>query len=204
MKLNVQFLKKSWKDEPDQWEENLDKVTARLIEQIDELSSIATEFSNFAKMPKANNEEVDLRDRINDVIGLYENTEDIDIEFIFNEDERIIVFTDKEQISRVFINLIKNAVQSIPDDRLGRIKIALDTDSDFAWIRVSDNGKGIPGKLGDRLFEPNFTTKSSGMGMGLAISRRIIENSNGEISYETEIEKGTTFIIKLPIFKVVY
>jgi len=204
MKLNVQFLKKSWKDDPGQFEENLEKVSARLIEQIDELSSIATEFSNFAKMPKANNEEVDLIDRINDVIGLYENTEDIDIEFIFNEDERIVVFTDKEQISRVFINLIKNAVQSIPDDRLGRIKIKLESDSDFAWIRVADNGKGIPVKLGDKLFEPNFTTKSSGMGMGLAISRRIIENSNGEISYETELDKGTTFIIKMPIFKIVY
>lgn len=204
MKLNVQFLKKSWKDDPGQWEENLEKVSARLIEQIDELSSIATEFSNFAQMPKANNEEVDLRDRIRDVIGLYENTEDMDIEFTFNEDERVVVFTDKEQISRVFINLIKNAVQSIPDDRLGRIKINLDTDSDYAWIRVSDNGKGIQGNLGDKLFEPNFTTKSSGMGMGLAISRRIIENSNGEISYETELDKGTTFIIKLPIFKVVY
>ena len=201
MKLSVQHLLRAWKDEPDKGDKNIEKISQTLIEQIDELSSIATEFSNFAKMPRPNHEKVDLKNRITDIVGLFSNTSGAKVESQIETKDDVIVFADKEQLSRVFINLIKNAVQSIPDEREGLIQIQLKTENNFAVINVKDNGKGIPKELGDRLFQPNFTTKSGGMGMGLAIVKNIVENADGMISYETELEKGTTFIVKLPLCK---
>ena len=201
MKLSVQHLQRSWEDNQDNWEKNLERITATLIEQIDELSAIANEFSNFAKMPKGNNVKLDLRERINDIIRLFINTEGIEFKTVFKSKDKTFIFADKEQISRVFINLIKNAIQSVPEDRKGLITLEQGTDNGFAIIKVKDNGRGIPEKLGDKLFQPNFTTKSSGMGMGLAIVKSIIENANGDITYETNPDRGTTFIVKLPLYK---
>ncbi len=199
MKLNVQHLERAWKDNPVEWEKNLKKITTTLVEQIDELSAIATEFSNFAQMPKANNVKLELKERISDVVGLFSKTAGIQFKTIFTDQETII-FADKEQISRVFINLIKNAIQAVPDGRKGIVDIRLETADGFAFVKVKDNGAGIPEELGDKLFQPNFTTRSGGMGMGLAIVKSIIENANGEISYETIMGKGTTFIVKLPLY----
>jgi len=200
MKLSVQHLERSWKNNPEEWEKNLKKIASTLVEQIDELSSIATEFSNFAQMPKANNIKLELKERINDVVGLFSKTEGIQFKTIFTDLETYI-YADREQISRVFINLIKNAIQSVPDGRKGIVEIKLETSDGFAVAKVKDNGKGIPEELGDKLFQPNFTTKSGGMGMGLAIAKSIIENTDGEISYETTVGKGTTFIVRLPLYK---
>jgi signal transduction histidine kinase len=151
-------------------------------------------------MPKANNIKLELKERINDVVGLFSKTEGIQFKTIFTDLETYI-YADREQISRVFINLIKNAIQSVPDGRKGIVEIKLETSAGFAVAKVKDNGKGIPEELGDKLFQPNFTTKSGGMGMGLAIAKSIIENTDGEISYETTIGKGTTFIVRLPLYK---
>lgn len=200
MKLSVQHLERTWKDHPEEWEKNLKKITSTLVEQIDELSSIATEFSNFAQMPKTNNVKVELKERISDVVSLFSKTEGIQFKTTFQDPETYI-YADREQISRVFINLIKNAIQSVPDGRKGLVDIKLETGNGFAIVKVKDNGNGIHPELGDKLFQPNFTTKSGGMGMGLAIVKSIVENTNGEISYETIIGKGTTFIVRLPLFK---
>jgi two-component system nitrogen regulation sensor histidine kinase NtrY len=200
MKLSVQHLERAWKDNPGDWEKNLKKITATLVEQIDELSAIATEFSNFAQMPKANNIKLGLKERISDVVGLFSKTAGIQFKTVFTDQETFI-FADKEQISRVFINLIKNAIQAVPDGRKGNLDIMLETEEGFAVVKIKDNGAGIPEELGDKLFQPNFTTRSGGMGMGLAIVKSIIENANGEISYETTIGKGTTFVVRLPLCK---
>ena len=201
MKLSVQHLQRAWQNPSENREKNLEKITTTLIEQIDELSSIANEFSNFAKMPKANNVKLDLRERITDIVSLFINTEGFEFKKVFKGREKIIIYADKEQVSRVLINLIKNAVQSIPEGRKGLITIELGTANDFAVVKVKDNGRGIPDNLGDKLFQPNFTTKSSGMGMGLAIVKSIIENAEGNVSYETTPGQGTTFIIKWPLYK---
>jgi two-component system nitrogen regulation sensor histidine kinase NtrY len=201
MKLSVQHLQRAWQDNPDKWEKNLKRIAGTLIEQIDELSAIANEFSNFAKMPKAENVKLDLREKINDVLRLFINTEKIEFKTVFTSREKTFIFADKEQISRVFINLIKNAVQSIPEDRKGLIIIEQGKENGFAIIKVKDNGRGIPGDIGNKLFQPNFTTKSGGMGMGLAIVKSIVENVNGEIGYETTPGEGTTFTVKLPLYE---
>jgi signal transduction histidine kinase len=200
MKLSVQHLQRSSGDEPGKQKQNLKRITQTLIEQIDHLSAISTEFSNFAKMPRANNEEVDLKSKIIEISKLFLSTENVDIQTAFANRVPATVFADREQLSRVFINLVKNAIQSIPEDRTGKIGIRLETNEHMAIVKIMDNGKGIPDELGDKLFQPNFTTKSSGMGMGLAIVKNIIENAGGEIRYETELGKGTTFIIELPLY----
>lgn len=201
MKLSVQHLLRSWKDGKENYGEHIDKVTNTLIEQIDNLSAIASEFSNFAKMPKANNQKIDLIQKIKNSTGLFANIKNIDIKTNFHNNRNVIVFADKEQLSRAFINLLKNAIQSIPDDIQGKIEIDLTTNKDKAYVKIKDNGKGIAGELKDKLFMPNFTTKTSGMGLGLAIVKNIVENCNGKIDFDTELGKGTTFNIELPIYK---
>ncbi len=201
MKLSVQHLLRSWKDGEEKYGENINKVTATLIEQIDNLSAIASEFSNFAKMPKAHNQRIDLVQKIRNTTGLFSNTRNIDIKTNFHNNKKVLVYADKEQLSRVFINLLKNAIQSIPEGRQGKIEVELMTEGDSALVKIRDNGKGIPDELKDSLFMPNFTTKSSGMGLGLAIVKNIIESCNGRIDFETQLGKGTTFIIRLPVFR---
>jgi two-component system nitrogen regulation sensor histidine kinase NtrY len=201
MKLSVQHLLRSWKDGEEKYGENINKVTATLIEQIDNLSAIASEFSNFAKMPKAHNQRIDLVQKIKNTTGLFSNIRNIDIRTNFHNNKKVLVYADKEQLSRVFINLLKNAIQSVPEDQKGIIEVELMTEGDSALVKIRDNGKGIPDELKDRLFMPNFTTKSSGMGLGLAIVKNIIESCNGRIDFETQQGKGTTFIIRLPVFR---
>jgi signal transduction histidine kinase len=115
--------------------------------------------------------------------------------------EYIEVNADREQLSRAIINLIKNGIQSIPENRKGKIIIRLTRREHMAVIEVSDNGAGIPVELRDKLFGPSFTTKSSGMGLGLAIVKNIVENFSGKIWFETELGKGTSFFIEIPVFE---
>ena len=198
MKLSVQHLQRSWKDNRENFEEFLDKMTRTLIEQIDNLSFIASEFSNFAKMPKAFNEEINIVESIRSTLTLFANTENIDFVFDHERDE-ILVFADKEQLSRVFINLIKNAIQSIPESRKGKIVINAVLTGNSVRISLADNGKGIPEELQGKLFTPSFTTKSSGMGLGLSIVKNIIESFSGNITFKTKVNHGTTFQIELPV-----
>jgi two-component system nitrogen regulation sensor histidine kinase NtrY len=198
MKLSVQHLMRSWQDNRENFDEFLEKVTHTLIEQIDNLSFIASEFSNFAKMPKAYNEVINIVEVVKSTLNLFSNTDNV--EFILEHDnDEVFVFADKEQLSRVFINLLKNAIQSIPDSRKGRVGIFLVTIGDAVRISMTDNGKGIPLDLQDKLFTPSFTTKSSGMGLGLSIVKNIIESFDGNITFKTKFNHGTTFVIELPV-----
>jgi two-component system nitrogen regulation sensor histidine kinase NtrY len=198
MKLSVQQLRRAWVDRPEDFNRHLESVSHTLIEQIDNLSSIASEFSNFAKMPRAVSERINLAERIRSTLQLFPSTDHISFSFVCN-DENICIMADKEQISRVFINLIKNAVQSIPENKAGKVRMNLEAVNDKAVFTISDNGKGIPDELLDKLFTPNFTTKSSGMGLGLAIAKNIVETCNGTITFQTDIKHGTTFRIEIPL-----
>ncbi len=201
MKLSVQHLQKAWKDKAPNWDEHLSRVSKTLIKQIDTLSAIATGFSNFAQIPKANNEVVDIIVIIKNSVNLFEDTKNIKVTIDLHQNKRVNVFADKEQLLQVFNNLIKNAIQAIPDNVEGLIKIELFTSENTLKVKVVDNGKGISDELKDKLFTPNFTTKTSGMGLGLTIAKNIVENANGTIWFETEIGKGTTFFVELPVYK---
>jgi nitrogen fixation/metabolism regulation signal transduction histidine kinase len=199
MKLNIQYLQRA-KGKNEEYNEFLDRVTSTLIEQIDNLSNIATEFSNFAKIPTARNQVFCLAEQLKKSIDLYESHSEIDIKFDSNGYENIQVNADREQLSRAIINLIRNAIQAIPEGRKGEIKMKLDRRQHMAVISVKDNGSGIDAELRDKLFSPSFTTKTSGMGLGLSIVKNIVENFAGKIWFETEMGKGTTFYLEIPVY----
>ena len=160
MKLNIQHLQRA-KGEGKEYNEYIERVTATLIEQIDNLSNIATEFSNFAKIPTARNQVFLLAEQLEKALALFETHDKVKIEFNSNGLEDIMVNADREQLSRAIINLVKNAIQSVPETRKGKINILLNRRGHMALISVSDNGTGVPVELRDKLFSPSFTTKSS-------------------------------------------
>jgi signal transduction histidine kinase len=201
MKLNIQFLQRTDPKTVDNYPEILNRVTRTIIEQIDNLSAIATEFSNFAKIPRAHNERFNLSKRIEEIIPLFDYSGDCKIKTHFKGAESLEVFADKEQFSRAIINLVKNAIQAVPDNRNGEITIAVENHTTNAVVSVADNGKGISEELLTSIFVPNFTTKTSGTGLGLAITKGIVENFGGEIWFETELDQGTTFFIRIPVLK---
>ncbi len=169
----------------------VDRIAATLVEQIDSLSAIANEFSDFAKMPKAKSERINLVSKLKNLLQLFETTEKAEIRLDLGSRKKAYVFADKEQLMRLFINLVKNGLQSIPEGRKGTIHIRLDVEENRrAVVTVRDNGKGIPEGIRDKLFQPNFTTKSAGMGMGLAISSNIVRSLGGKIWYETRPGSG--------------
>jgi two-component system, NtrC family, nitrogen regulation sensor histidine kinase NtrY len=203
MKLNVQQLFKSWNDKAPGFDRMLERFTKNQIEYIDNLSSIASAFSSFAKMPGNNPAELNLLDQIRTTLELFKNSEKITFRVHWPHESKIIVYADKEHINSVFSNLIKNGIQSISPERDGLIRINLDIQSNKVIISITDNGTGIPEDLRNKLFTPNFTTKSSGMGLGLSITKKYIENAGGRIWFESEADKGTTFFVELPLMYTV-
>lgn len=204
MKLSLQHLQRAWDDKVENWDEILEKTTRTLVEQIDTLSKISSEFSLFAQMPRATNEKVNIVHKMKDVISLFVPVRNTEITYNTHGMEELFVFIDKEQLSRVFINLLKNALQSIPKNRDGSIHIDISSLHGKIRVKISDNGKGVSPEQQPRMFQPNFTTKTSGMGLGLAIVKNIVENSGGNIRYETEADKGSSFIFDLPEYDVKY
>ncbi|MDX8341501.1 HAMP domain-containing sensor histidine kinase [Draconibacterium sp. IB214405] len=200
MKLNIQYLQRA-KGSNEEYNEFLERVTSTLIEQIDNLSNIATEFSNFAKIPTARNQVFCLAEQLKKTIDLYETHDKIHIDFNSNGYDHLEVNADREQLSRAIINLIRNAIQAIPQDRFGEVKIKLERRDYMAVISVKDNGSGIDAELRDKLFSPSFTTKTSGMGLGLSIVKNIVENFAGRIWFETKMGKGTTFFLEIPVYE---
>ncbi len=198
MKLSIQHLQRAWDDRVEYWDDVFERTTKTLVDQIDNLSRIASEFSNFAQMPRAFNEKVDVIQRMKDVISLFAPDENAEITFNTNGLDKVFVFIDKEQLSRVFINLLKNALQSIPKNRDGLIHIDVSCPGGRVVVAVCDNGQGIPREQQPRMFQPNFTTKTSGMGLGLAIVKNIVEHAGGSIHYESEVNKGSSFVFELP------
>ena len=199
MKLSVQYLQKAWNENAPDWEERLKRFTVTLTEQIDTLSAIATAFSDFAKMPRSKYEKTELTDVISKSIGLFKNS--TRIKFQFEHDGSYFVLADREQLIRVFNNLIKNSIQAIEDHTTGLIKITISTEGNLHIIHFSDNGKGIPSDEREKVFYPSFTTKTSGMGLGLAMVKNIIENAGGDITFQSKVGEGTVFVISLPIYE---
>lgn len=197
MKLTIQQLQRTKKMGDKGFESYFEKSTATLIEQIENLSRIAGTFSTFARLPEPNFETVDVAQKLNLVIQLFSNNnKNIKIDYL-GANEGVFAYTDKEQLIQVFNNLLKNAVQAIPLGKTGKIEIVLSETPDTIHIAFKDNGKGISDEIKGKIFLPNFTTKSTGMGMGLAICKNIISASGGDITFESEEEKGTIFHISL-------
>jgi nitrogen fixation/metabolism regulation signal transduction histidine kinase len=203
MKLNVQQLFKSWNDKVPGFDKMLERFTKNQIEYIDDLSSIASAFSAFAKMPVTNPVEVNLLDQIRITLELFKNTDNVNFHVQWPHESKIVIYADKEQLNGVFSNLIKNGIQSVPLQRKGSINVKPEVKGDKVIVSISDNGSGIPANLQKNLFTPNFTTKSSGMGLGLSIAKKYIESANGRIWFESEADKGSVFYFELPVLYTV-
>lgn len=194
MKLNIQFMQRSLQiEDPEDFKKRFKDIAGVLIEQIDNMASIASAFSDFAKIPVSQKEVFDISEMVRNCVTLFEkNVDTLHCEIV----QGLNVCADKEQIHRVIVNVLKNAVQSIPDDRKSEIAVRVNKAGQNVMIRIRDNGEGIPPEIQNRIFEPNFTTKTSGMGLGLAISRQIIESMGGIIDFRS-LENGTEFFIQL-------
>jgi nitrogen fixation/metabolism regulation signal transduction histidine kinase len=197
MKLSIQHLQKAWDDKVPDWEQRLKRFTNTIVEQIDSLSIIASEFSDFTKLPRSDFEKHDLSDCIQHALDLYRDNTENNIRFETQLPENCHVFADRKQLIRAFINLIKNAIQAIPATKTGIINISIEKQNGMLIIKIADNGVGIETAQTELIFSPNFTTKTGGNGLGLAIVKSIIENAGGSIRFESEIDKGTVFIIEL-------
>jgi two-component system nitrogen regulation sensor histidine kinase NtrY len=201
MKLNIQYLQQALKAKHPNVEELASKVSESIIEQIDNLSYIASEFSNFAKMPEAKPEEIDLNELLERAVELYLSEKAVKVSFSKCPD-KLIVYADRNQLLRVFTNLLENAIQAVPQDRQGTVKVSLAMEDNEGLISFKDNGRGISKDVIERIFEPYFTTKTSGTGLGLAMTKKMIEFWKGTIWFETEEGIGTTFFIKLPLIHI--
>ena len=198
MKLNIQLLDKVSKMDPEKSAKMIERVSKTLIEQIDGLALIASEFSNFAKMPLANNEVLLLNEIVHSTYNLFKEEKNVQL-YLKMDENPCLIYADKTQMMRVLNNLLKNAIQSIPEDKDGLIKITLQKDQDSALISIEDNGVGIPDAQKEDIFVPNFTTKSSGSGIGLAMSKTIIEMAKGDIYFHSVVDEGSTFHVRIPL-----
>jgi signal transduction histidine kinase len=197
MKLSIQQMMRVFEKENPSAKEKIDRLANSLIEQIDGLSKIANEFSNFAKMPAPSLKKVELVEVLKNVISLFENSK-VKIHLETYESE-IHIEADKDQMIRAINNLLQNAIQAIETKNDGLIDIKLTRDDNNCKIVISDNGIGIPKERQNKIFVPYFTTKSTGTGIGLSITKQIIENHQGKISFTSNEDVGTSFIIEIPV-----
>lgn len=196
MKLTVQNFQRKFNPTDPESVQKLNDYSETLIQQIDTMTAVASAFSNFASMPLQQNELVDVVKIIKMALEIF-NEEYI----LFNSNETVIFGNyDKSQLIRITTNLVKNAIQAIPEEQEEKLVVVqLIKSNNSIILLVQDNGIGIENEQKEVIFEPKFTTKSSGMGLGLAIIKNIVENYNGTITVSTERGKGSTFSIELPL-----
>jgi len=195
MKLNIQHFQMKWSslEEKDRKEE-FAELTRNLVEQIDTLSAIAEQFSNFATIPEPNLGSVDLIAILKSSTGIYDGSNEVEVKCEVATKESIIT-ADKDQLLRIFNNVIKNAIQSVPTEIKGLVKVFVTAENKNIVVTITDNGSGISEDQKALIFQPNFTTKTSGMGLGLAMVKKMLESVNATISFESEVGVGTTFTL---------
>lgn len=194
MRLSVQSFQSKFDHGDPEIYHKVDEYSKTLIQQIDTMSSIASAFSNFAKMPAQQNETLNVVEIVKLALDIF--SEDY-IVFVADEKE-IISKLDRTQLIRVVTNLVKNATQAIDMDNNPKVVVSVMSEQDMVIIAVSDNGKGISAENIPRIFEPKFTTKSSGMGLGLAMVKNIVETYNGTITFTSQKGRGTIFTVTFP------
>jgi two-component system nitrogen regulation sensor histidine kinase NtrY len=197
LKLGLQLLEKSWREKDPKFDQKFERFSKSFVEQIESLSQIASEFSAFAKMPDTRMERFNIFDVISQAVTIFKQMDNFNIIYKVPETP-FYINADKDQLLRCFNNLLKNAIEATPADRFGLLEINSEiTDKDIL-LSVKDNGNGIPEGTREKIFEPNFTTKSSGTGLGLAFVKNSIENAGGKVWFKTEQGVGTTFFLQLP------
>jgi two-component system nitrogen regulation sensor histidine kinase NtrY len=200
MKLTLQHLLRLEREGKLEDADKLKKSLETLIHQVDALSGIASSFSTFAKMPLPNNEPMNFKEVLSKVLELFKT--DKRMELVFQDDsytEQIPILGDDKLFGRVISNLIINGMQAVESGKKPQIRVWLWLSDRAVFLEISDNGKGIPEELRDKIFIPNFSTKSQGSGLGLAIAKSGVETAGGKIWFETEVGKGSTFFLTFPL-----
>jgi signal transduction histidine kinase len=198
MKLSVQFLQKAWNEDKTDFGLRLERFTKTLIEQIESLATIASEFSDFANMPKPIMQQEDIIEIIKTSANLFKHSPLINFSIEYDKNKQFVILADKKQMIRVFNNLISNAVQAIGEKKDGIVKISAISSEISVIVSVYDNGCGISELQKPMIFTPKFSTKTTGMGLGLAMVKSIVETHEGKIWFNSEESKGTTFNLEFP------
>ncbi|WP_111598759.1 sensor histidine kinase [Chitinophaga skermanii] len=200
MKLSIQYLQRAIANDSPDVKALSKKVANTLVEQIEHLSNIASDFSAFARISEANNEIVLLNEMLRSLTSLYASSPECEVIYM-EPTQSFYVWADKTQMNRLFTNLLLNAIQAMPEEQIGEVRIQMQSSEEnkFVLVSVKDNGSGIPDEVRPKIFVPNFTTKSSGTGLGLAMCKNIVEQARGEIWFETQAGVGTTFFVRLPL-----
>lgn len=196
MRLTVQSFERKFDVADENYKEKLRDFSESLIQQIDVMSSIASAFSDFAKMPTQKKERIEIVAIIKMALDIFSENY---ISYL-PEQKELYANLDKTQLIRIVTNLVKNAIQATDNQTEPKIEVKVFADKKNIRIIVSDNGKGIADNLKNLVFEPKFTTKTSGMGLGLPMIKNIIEAYNGTISFSSKENVGTSFTIILPKF----
>jgi two-component system nitrogen regulation sensor histidine kinase NtrY len=196
MRLTVQSFQRRFDPQHPDIKQKLDEYSKTLIQQIDTMSAVASAFSSFASMPAQQNETLNVVKIVQLALEIFNENY-----ITYTADEPyIITRMDRTQLIRIITNLVKNATQAIPENEAApMVEVRVFREGRMAKISVKDNGKGISIENKRRIFEPKFTTKTSGMGLGLGIIKNIVENYNGTITFESEPGAGTEFLVVLPI-----
>jgi nitrogen fixation/metabolism regulation signal transduction histidine kinase len=200
MKLSLQFLSRAIEHQDPDLVEKTKNTTAMLIEQIDLLSQIAGAFSQFANIAEAEPELVDLKEVLVNCIQLHQSQLSVPIQ-VDTPAVPVWVMIDRGHLQRIFTNLLLNAIQAASPHRTLQISVRQYVRDEVVCTEIADNGTGIDPMIQDTVFHPNFTTKSSGSGLGLAMCKRMIEQASGTIRFVTAPDEGTCFVVELPIQK---
>ncbi|PIE48429.1 MAG: two-component sensor histidine kinase [Flavobacteriales bacterium] len=194
MRLNIQSFERNFDPNDPNIKERVEDLSQSLIQQIDTMTSIASAFSDFAKMPIAKKELIDIVNVVDNAVDFF--GEDY---ITFNADKaKIDAVFDRNQLVRIINNLVTNAQQALTEKDHPSIKVSVKEQANVVEITVADNGKGIEEENRDKIFEPKFTTKSSGMGLGLAMVKNILHAYNGSIDFTSQVGVGTTFTVRFP------
>ena len=194
MRLSIQTFERGFSKGQEFSKQRIKEFSDSLIQQIDTMSSIATAFSDFAEMPEPKKEQLNVVEVVELAIDIF-NKDHITFKF---SSKKIQANFDRTQLIRVITNLLKNAFQAIPENRTPKIEVNIFENNDDVNISISDNGYGISKADTEKIFEPSFTTKSSGMGLGLSMIKSIITAYNGNITFSSKSNVGTTFNINFP------
>jgi signal transduction histidine kinase len=200
MKLSIQYLQKAIQQNQPNVKDLTASVANTLIEQIDHLSKIAADFSQFANISYKRLETIDLHNVIGSLLDLYAANPKVSVTWNPIPAEATM-HADKTHMNRLFTNLLTNAVDACSEREQCLVSIAEKIVGRDLLISISDNGDGIPQEMQSKIFTPNFTTKTSGTGLGLAMCKGIVEQAGGNIWFQTQVGEGTTFYVQLPLIE---
>ena len=194
MKLTIQNFERKFDPQDPNVSEKVKQLSKTMVDQIDLIATVASAFSEFAKLPEKNNEIINLNTEIEDILRVFND----DLIFVHSNKSNIMINMDRIYLSRIITNLVTNAQQAQSDERNLLVNVDIEQHQRKVVISVQDNGVGIAENMFERIFEPNFTSKNSGMGLGLSMVRKMVEDYKGQITVKSELGKGSTFIITLP------